>query len=189
MTLETTRRGLEDLLLPAGTVATPIRLIASQNDAALQGLSSPERAWVEAQGWSAKQGSVLLLPNGQGEVGGILLGTGGKDWATQAPLLPGVLPAALPPGDYRFASPLPDPELTALAFLAGNYRFTRYKTDNGPKPKRLVLPEGATRPEIGQKIECETPHCDPTVNLYDHYHLVRGDTLVDIWPVDARGKR
>ena len=72
MTLETTRRGLEDLLLPAGTVATPIRLIASQNDAALQGLSSPERAWVEAQGWSAKQGSVLLLPNGQGDVGGVM---------------------------------------------------------------------------------------------------------------------
>src|SRR5215467_8489406 len=136
MTLETTRRGLEDLLLPAGTVATPIRLIASQNDAALQGLSNAERAWVEAQGWSAKQGSVLLLPNGQGDVGGVLLGTGGKDWATQAPLLPGVLPTALPPGDYRFASPLPNPELAALAFLAGNYRFTRYKTDNGPKPKR-----------------------------------------------------
>src|SRR5262245_50723763 len=100
MTLETTRRGLEDLLLPAGTEAIPIRLIAAQDDTALQGLSNAERAWVEAQGWTAKQGSVLLLPNGQG-VGGVLLGTGGKDWAAQAPLLPGVLPGALPPSDYR----------------------------------------------------------------------------------------
>ncbi len=146
MTLETTRRGLEDLLLPAGTDAIPIRLIAKENGA-LPGLSGAERAWVEAQGWTAKQGSVLLLPNGQGGVGGVLLGTGGKDWATPSPLLPGVLPAALPAGDYRFASPLPDPELAAVAFLAGSYRFTRYKTANGPKPSRLVLPEDANREE------------------------------------------
>src|SRR4026209_1565943 len=147
MTLETTRRGLEDLLWPAGTEALPIRLIAQENGA-LPGLSTAERAWVEAQGWTAKQGTVLLLPNGQGGVGGVLLGTGGKDWATQSPLLLGVLPAALPPGDYRFASPLPDPELAAVAFLAGSYRFTRYKTANGPKPKRLVLPEDANREEV-----------------------------------------
>jgi D-serine deaminase-like pyridoxal phosphate-dependent protein len=31
--------------------------------------------------------------------------------------------------------------------------------------------------------------CDPTVNLHDFYHVVRGSKLVDIWPVDARGKR
>jgi leucyl aminopeptidase len=147
MTLKTTRRGLEDLLLPADTDAIPIRLIAQENGA-LPGLSSAERAWVEAQGWTAKQGTVLLLPNGQGGVGGVLLGTGGKDWATQSPLLLGVLPAALPPGDYRFASPLPDPELAAVAFLAGSYRFIRYKTANGPKPKRLVLPEDANREEV-----------------------------------------
>jgi leucyl aminopeptidase len=147
MTLETTRRGLEDLLLPADTDAIPIRLIAQENGA-LPGLSSAERAWVEAQGWTAKQGTVLLLPNGHGGVGGVLLGTGGNDWAMQSPLLLGVLPAALPPGDYRFVSPLPDPELAAVAFLAGSYRFTRYKTANGQKPKRLVLPEDADREEV-----------------------------------------
>jgi 3-hydroxy-D-aspartate aldolase len=41
--------------------------------------------------------------------------------------------------------------------------------------------------KLGAKIEFVTPHCDPTVNLHDYYHCVRGDTLVDIWPVDARG--
>jgi len=41
---------------------------------------------------------------------------------------------------------------------------------------------------IGATITCAVPHCDPTVNLYDHYHVVRGDMLVDIWPVDARGR-
>jgi len=41
--------------------------------------------------------------------------------------------------------------------------------------------------EVGALVVCTPPHCDPTVNLYDVYHCVRGDTLVDLWPVDARG--
>jgi len=40
---------------------------------------------------------------------------------------------------------------------------------------------------IGERIELVVPHCDPTVNLHNFYHCVRDDTLVDIWPVDARG--
>ena len=148
MTLETTRRFLEELLLPAGAEALPIRLIASADDPALQALSEPERVWVEAQDWSGKQGSVLLLPGSEGGVGGVLLGTGGKDWAAQVPLLTGVLPGALPEGDYRFASPLPAPELAALGFLAGSYRFSRYKSADGSKTKRLVLPDGASKDQV-----------------------------------------
>jgi 3-hydroxy-D-aspartate aldolase len=41
--------------------------------------------------------------------------------------------------------------------------------------------------KLGSKIEFFAPHCDPTVNLHDFYHCVRGNVLVDIWPVDARG--
>jgi D-serine deaminase-like pyridoxal phosphate-dependent protein len=40
---------------------------------------------------------------------------------------------------------------------------------------------------LAQKVEFITPHCDPTVNLHNAYHCVRGNRLVDIWPVDARG--
>lgn len=43
-------------------------------------------------------------------------------------------------------------------------------------------------PGIGERVVLTAPHCDPTVNLYDSYHVVRGDTLVAIWPVDARGR-
>lgn len=43
-------------------------------------------------------------------------------------------------------------------------------------------------PSIGERVVLTAPHCDPTVNLYDFYHVVRGDTLVAIWPVDARGR-
>jgi len=41
--------------------------------------------------------------------------------------------------------------------------------------------------DLGTKVEFVTPHCDPTVNLHDFYHCVRGERLVDIWPIDARG--
>jgi D-serine deaminase-like pyridoxal phosphate-dependent protein len=41
--------------------------------------------------------------------------------------------------------------------------------------------------QLGGKVEIVTPHCDPTINMHDFYHCVRGNTLVDIWPVDARG--
>ena len=56
-----------------------------------------------------------------------------------------------------------------------------------PTRGAVVLPDGVTDLPLGTIIECLTPHCDPAVNLHDFYHIVRGDTLVDIWPVDARG--
>ncbi|MGA7457110.1 MAG: hypothetical protein WBW51_07300, partial [Methyloceanibacter sp.] len=56
ITLETARRGLEELLLPSGAEAIPIRLIASADAGALEALSEAEWGWVEAQGWSGKQG-------------------------------------------------------------------------------------------------------------------------------------
>ena len=122
--------------------------MAAKDDTQLQGLTEIQRNWVEARGWSPKAGAVLLLPNESGGIAGALLGTGGEDWAEQSPLLPGALPGALPPGDYRFASKLPDPELATLAWLAGCYRFGRYKTENNGKPKRLVLPDGVERAKV-----------------------------------------
>lgn len=41
---------------------------------------------------------------------------------------------------------------------------------------------------VGDGVTLTAPHCDPTVNLYDAYHVVRGGDLVDIWPVSARGR-
>ena len=58
----------------------------------------------------------------------------------------------------------------------------------GDEHGALIAPAiGATlRP--GDAVSLVVPHCDPTVNLYDFYHVVAGDTLVDIWPVSARGR-
>jgi len=144
-TLPKSRRELGELLLEAGSPALPIWLVASKEDASLQQLTDAQRSWLEARDWLPKPGAVLLLPNESGGVAGALLGVGIEDWATEAPLLAGALPAALPAGDYRFASTVPDPELATLAWLAGSYRFGRYKAENDVKPKRLVLPDRVDR--------------------------------------------
>jgi D-serine deaminase-like pyridoxal phosphate-dependent protein len=47
---------------------------------------------------------------------------------------------------------------------------------------------GETKLSIGDIVTLATPHCDPTVNLYDFFHVVRGDKLVDIWQVHGRGR-
>lgn len=57
----------------------------------------------------------------------------------------------------------------------------------GDEQGGIALPKGASLP-LGAALTAVTPHCDPTVNLYDAYHVVRGDTLVAIWPIEARGK-
>jgi D-serine deaminase-like pyridoxal phosphate-dependent protein len=49
------------------------------------------------------------------------------------------------------------------------------------------LREGTNRPKLGDLVRLVAPHCDPTVNLHDWLHVVRGEKLVEIWPIEARG--
>ncbi|HUB96664.1 MAG TPA: DSD1 family PLP-dependent enzyme, partial [Stellaceae bacterium] len=86
-------------------------------------------------------------------------------------------------GLKSFATEGPPPEPASGAPPGSRYEFF------GDEHGRLILPPGSQKPELAARIECVTPHCDPTVNLYDVYHVVDGDRLVEIWPVDARGKR
>jgi D-serine deaminase-like pyridoxal phosphate-dependent protein len=83
-----------------------------------------------------------------------------------------------------FATEGPAPEVMSGGPPGATYAYA------GDEHGRLFFTPGtAPVPALGERVELVTPHCDPTVNLHDFYHLVRGDTLVDIWPVDARGKR
>jgi D-serine deaminase-like pyridoxal phosphate-dependent protein len=43
-------------------------------------------------------------------------------------------------------------------------------------------------PGLGERVALIPGHCDPTVNLYDAYHLLDGESIVDVWPVTARGR-
>ena len=53
--------------------------------------------------------------------------------------------------------------------------------------RRTGQPDRVDAP-VGTLLACVVPHCDPTVNLYDRYHCVRGDRLVEVWPIEARGR-
>ncbi len=63
---------------------------------------------------------------------------------------------------------------------AGTYRFMG--DEHG-----AIVAEG-TPPGLGERATLIPGHCDPTVNLYDQYHVLEGDTIVDTWPVTARGR-
>ena len=39
----------------------------------------------------------------------------------------------------------------------------------------------------GHKLKLVPGHCDPTVNLYDHYVCVRKGVVEALWPITARG--
>lgn len=74
------------------------------------------------------------------------------------------------------------PPIVAGAPEGSTYRFM------GDEHGAIIPPEGAPPPKLGERVTLAAPHCDPTVNLYDAYHAVRGDTLEAIWPVTARGR-
>jgi 3-hydroxy-D-aspartate aldolase len=58
----------------------------------------------------------------------------------------------------------------------------------GDEHGAILPPSGESPPALGERVILGAPHCDPTVNLYDTYHVVDGDTLVALWPVSARGR-
>ena len=80
-----------------------------------------------------------------------------------------------------------DSGVTSVA--KGVDKSVRYGFFGDEHGKLMMGADEAARPELGAKIELVTPHCDPTVNLHDFFHVVEGDTLIALWPIHARGKR
>jgi len=58
----------------------------------------------------------------------------------------------------------------------------------GDEYGKITFPAGFEAPEVGAVLELAVSHCDPTVNLFDEYHISRDDKVVDVWPIDLRGK-
>ncbi len=85
-------------------------------------------------------------------------------------------------GGYKcFATDGPKPEIFSENLPDSTY--DRFGDEHG----KINLGSGNYKPALGETITLITPHCDPTVNLHNYYHAVRGDTLVEILPIDARG--
>ncbi len=85
-------------------------------------------------------------------------------------------------GGYKcFATDGPKPEVSTDSLPDAGY--DRFGDEHG----KIIISDQSQKPVIGTPITLITPHCDPTVNLHNYLHCVRGDKLVDIWVVDARG--
>jgi 3-hydroxy-D-aspartate aldolase len=85
-------------------------------------------------------------------------------------------------GLKAFATEAGPPQILKGAVEGSSYRFF------GDEHGAVVAPKGETAPALGEIVTFAAPHCDPTVNLYDAYHVVRDGTLVAIWPIQARGR-
>ncbi|HEY5290484.1 MAG TPA: DSD1 family PLP-dependent enzyme [Caulobacteraceae bacterium] len=90
--------------------------------------------------------------------------------------------ATVDAGFKAFATEAGSPPILAGAADGSAYHFM------GDEHGCVIPPPGDAPPRLGDTVTFAAPHCDPTVNLYDAYHLARGDTLVDIWPIEARGR-
>jgi len=85
-------------------------------------------------------------------------------------------------GLKAFATDGPLPEPLTPKFAGCGFRF--YGDEHG----RLMRPDKAKGEAVrGERVDFVPPHVDPTLDRYDVIHLVRGDVLVEIAPVEARG--
>jgi len=157
---------MHSALLSRSTSAVPLELVTAKG----LGPWTKEqdgriKVLVDAAGFRADAGKVLLVPNADGAIEKAIVGTGdGSDGFVLASL-----PGSLPPGDYAVAG-IPeglDPETLALGWADGAYRFTKYKAST-EKPRRLVLPKGVDAQETPRQAEAidwlrdlvNTPPCD-----------------------------
>ena len=108
-------------------------------------LSEAQRTWLEAQGFKGAARKLALLPGPDGVLAGAVLGLGEEragDPMEKPELAVGLLPGLLPAGCYHLADELAEPELAAVAWGLGAYRFRRYKS--GERRRRRAA-EGAAR--------------------------------------------
>lgn len=139
---------MHPLLLPAGTSAISVHCVARAEWPALRdGLAPLARSFAQAQGFEARPGQHVLLPDTTGSLAAVLLGVEQDGPRRRDPFAPGRLAATLPAGDYALAGDIGDAGLAALGWLLTAYRFERYRK---PKPAtaRLVLPDGIDDEEL-----------------------------------------
>jgi leucyl aminopeptidase len=119
--------------------AIPIWFVSPENwEDVRSRLGAGAERFAAACGFEPKPGRLQVLPNAEGGLAGVLFGDSSADGDR---LGAGKLATQLPGGLYAFANAPRDPTLAALAFQLGLYRFERYKTAAGGRP-RLTPPSG-----------------------------------------------
>ena len=126
----------------------PIWFVSASNwDAARAGIGEVAAKFAEASAFKPKPGRLQLLPDATGALAGVLFGEDDNDDDVFGRLGAGKLGSSLPAGEYRFANAPRNPELAALGFQLGLYRYTRFKEDASAQP-RLTLAADLDKKQI-----------------------------------------
>ena len=143
----------------ADSPSRPLHVLASADlPDWLAGQGDALRGWVQAAGFTAALGEVVLLPGADGVAGAVFgFGTAEARARGRFPLARAV--AASPDGDWHLVADLSaaDRDEAALGWLLAQYRFDRYHAAKAPGA-RLKAPEGcdAARIEAIAAGECLT---------------------------------
>jgi 3-hydroxy-D-aspartate aldolase len=90
--------------------------------------------------------------------------------------------ATVDAGLKAFATEGAPPRVLEHPYEAATFVF------RGDEHGHIVLPAGSNGLTVGAMVRLSIPHCDPTINLYDAFHVMEDGQLVDLWPVSARGR-
>jgi D-serine deaminase-like pyridoxal phosphate-dependent protein len=129
-------------------------------------------------------GSYLFMDKQYGEVE---IAPGGSPFATSLTVTGRVVSTVQPDrvivdsGTKSLSTDYGPPLVAAGAPEGATYQFM------GDEHGAVKFAPGANRPPLGALIRFVAPHCDPTVNLHDRFHVMKDGRLVDIWPIEARG--
>ena len=128
----------------------PLSLVVQTASGTLRGRLGPQDvAWAAATGFSAKPGTLCMVPDSAGGLARVLVGVeesaepGGGIWDLAG------LPTHLPRGAYRLDATLSDDAATraALGWSLGHYQFDRYRKTKALEPQ-LVWPQNTRRSEV-----------------------------------------
>jgi leucyl aminopeptidase len=138
------------------TSATPITFATKATwETICSGLPAQARQFALANGFAAKPGSCLTLPDANGDIAQVVFGLEDETSKFRDPFRAGLLPGLLPAGLYRFANAPHDARLATLAFALGSYRFSRYRKNDTPGV-RLVPSDNIDVADIARMAEAAT---------------------------------
>lgn len=137
----------EDILLASSTrtTAVPIYAVTGKTlGARLRKLGKACTTWAKQNGFKAKSGDHLVVPDAKGSQTAVLFGLPTDD---ANPFLAGKLARTLPKGVYTLEDGFNDPEAAALGFVLDSYKFVRYKEPATGNPQ-LICPGGVDRKSV-----------------------------------------
>lgn len=88
--------------------------------------------------------------------------------------------ATVDAGTKALSTEGPTPKVLSGVPSGARYRFM------GDEHGIITLSSGSELARLGTRVRLSVPHCDPTVNLYDRFH-VRDETQWSVWPIEGRG--